>query len=153
MEIKLVAEQLEAWARNDGWWPITEKIGAQYTGDLLESLEVSDTDEWDRRRKNNALFIKRVFRSVTPYYLRQAEELAPAVIAAINAEHQRLIDEEQSIALVAAAANKECMEAVNAKLMNSPVSVQAKEVREALHSLVAMLPPNTIRLTIHEVAA
>jgi len=61
MEIKLVAEQLEAWARNDGWWPVTEKIGAQYVGDLLESLEVSDTDEWDRRRKNNALFIKRVF--------------------------------------------------------------------------------------------
>ena len=45
MEIKLVAEQLEAWARNDGWWPVTEKIGAQYVGDLLESLEVSETDE------------------------------------------------------------------------------------------------------------
>lgn len=153
MEIKLVAEQLEAWARKDGWWPITEKIGAQYSGDLLESLDISDAEEWSRRCRNNALFIKRVFRSVTPYYLRQAEELAPAVMAAIEAEHQRLIDEEQSIALVAAAANKECMEAVNAKLMNSPLAIQAKEVREALHSLVAMLPPNTIRLTIHEVAA
>jgi len=152
MEIKLVAEQLEAWARNDGWWPVTEKIGAQYVGDLLESLEVSDTDEWDRRRKNNALFIKRVFRSVTPYYRKLAAQLAPAVLSALDAERQRLAYEDCSAAYAAAVANKECSEAVNAKLMNSPLMIQVKEVKEGIHSLVGLLPPGAIQITICEMA-
>lgn len=153
MEIKLVAEQLEAWARNDGWWPVTEKIGEQYAGDLLESLNVSNTDEWDRRRKNNALFIKRAFRSVTPYYRKLAAQLTPAVLSALDAERKRLAIEGGSVAHLAALANKECSEAINAKLMDSPLSVQAKEVREAVCSLVSMLPPGAIKITIHEVAA
>lgn len=152
MEIKIVAERLEDWARRDGWWPVTEKIGMQYAGDLLESLEVSDVDEWERKRRNNALFIKRAFRSVTPYYRRQALELSSAILAALEAEQRRLADEMNSAAHIAAIANKECSEAVNAKLMDSPLVVQAKEVKEAIYSLAAMLPPNTIKITIHEVA-
>lgn len=152
MEIKLVAEQLEAWALKAGWKVVTSKVSAEYAGELLESLCVDDTTEFERRHHNNKQILQRAFRSVTPYYRKLATQLAPAVLSAIDAERQRLAHEECSAAYAAAVANKECCEAVNAKLMNSPLIVQVKEVKEGIHSLVGLLPPGAIQITICEVA-
>lgn len=153
MEIKLVAEQLDAWALKAGWKVVTSRVSAEYAGELLESLCVDDATEFERRHHNNKQILQRAFRSVTPYYRKLAAQLAPAVLSALEAERKRLAEEENFSAYVAAMANKECSEAINAKLMDSPLSVQAREVKEAVCSLVAMLPPGAIKITIHEVAA
>lgn len=135
MDIKLTAIELEAWAEGR-WKAVVPLITRHHHGDLLEQLDgISDADDYSRRLHNNTQRIQRAFRNDTANYRQQARELAPAVMAAIEAELQELHDVHSQIAN----ANRECTEATNAVLMRKPKAVIYREGIEAITALADLI--------------
>lgn len=138
MDIKLLAVELESWAEGR-WKAVVPMITKHHYGDLLELLEgISDADDYTRRLHNNTQRIQRAFRKETANYLKQARELAPAVMAAIEAEMQQLHDVHSQIAN----ANRECTEATNAVLMRKSKAVIHREGIEAISALAELIGIN-----------
>ncbi|MHC5175446.1 toxin YdaT family protein [Serratia rhizosphaerae] len=136
MEIKMLALELEQWARERGWKTVTRLITSHHGDDLLESLEaIAAADEFARRLHNNTQILQRAFRTNTPHYRRQAERLSHAVRAAIDAEQKKRQEAHQLVAV----ANRECIEATSAALLCKPPEVIRRETIEAIESLTAVL--------------
>ena len=148
MDIKLLAVELESWAEGR-WKTVVPLITKHQRGDLLEALDgVVDADDYSRRLHNNTQRIQRAFRKDTPNYRLQAQELAPAVIAAIESELQQLQDVHSQIATT----NRECTEATNAALMRKPKAVVQQEASEAIEEL-ALLAGLTVHIVREHRAA
>ncbi|CAI1830363.1 MULTISPECIES: toxin YdaT family protein [Serratia] len=136
MEIKMLALEVEQWAREKGWKTVTRLITSHHSGELLESLEaIAGADEFARRLHNNKQILQRAFRTDTPHYRQLAERLSHAVHAAIDAEQKK----RQEAHLLVAVANRECIEATNAVLLCKPPEVIRRETIEAIDSLTAVL--------------
>jgi hypothetical protein len=147
MNIKTLALELEDWAtkngKQGGWKKITPLITAHHHGQLLESLtDITSAAEYARHLHNNTQIIQRAFRKSTQNYRRQADELAPAVRAAIDAEQAMQGDTQNRVATV----NRECIEATSAALLNKPLPVIQREAFEAIDAL-AQLAGLTVNIT------
>ncbi|HEY2454113.1 MAG TPA: toxin YdaT family protein [Scandinavium sp.] len=138
MDLKLIAVELEAWAEGR-WKAVVPLITKHHVGELLEVLDgITDADDYSRRLHNNTQRIQRAFRNNTANYRQQALDLAPAVMAAIDAEMQQLHDVHSQIAN----ANRECTEATNAVLMRKPKTVIYREGIEAIAALADLIGIN-----------
>lgn len=69
-------------------------------------------------------------------------ELVPAIQAVIRAEQKKRNDIQSRVAI----ANRECVEATNAVLMGSPISMIRKETLEAIDAL-ALMAGVTVHIT------
>lgn len=140
MKLKTLAIDLEDWSRkngkNGGWKKIVPLITENHHGDLLQPLAgITSPDEYARRLHNNTQIIQRAFRNDTPNYRRHAAELAPAVIAAMNAEQAEQGDTHTRAAI----ANRECIEATCAVLTGKSLAVIRQETFEAIDALARMI--------------
>ncbi|MRT11068.1 hypothetical protein GJV07_02035 [Enterobacteriaceae bacterium RIT711] len=143
MEIKMLAQELEQWAKEITWKQVAQLVTEHHNGDLLVSLvSLADAEEFGRQLHNNTQIIQRAFRNDTPNYRKQAVELAAAVRFAMDAERGK----RMATQYLAANATRECVEATNAVLLGKPHSVIQKEAIEAIYSLAEFLPGMTVQL-------
>ncbi|EMO5715854.1 hypothetical protein RVW00_000791 [Enterobacter bugandensis] len=148
MKIKMMAIELEAWAKGR-WKTAAELITEHHHGDLLEPLTgIEDAAEFTRRLHNNTQIIQRAFRNDTPTYRRYAAVLVPAVRAAIDAEQAEKTDQQSLVAT----ANRECIEATSAALTGKPRAVVQREAFEAIEVL-AQLAGVTVHIVRERCAA
>lgn len=144
MEIKMLAPELEQWARRITWKKATQLITEHHRGNLLSPLAgVTDVIEFSRLLHNNTQIIKRAFRGDTPTYRRHAAVHESAVRAAMDAEQSQHDDTWYRVAI----ANRECIEATAAVLLGKPVGIIQKETIEAIHALAVLLPGVTVQVT------
>lgn len=140
MDIKLVELKLNAWAEGR-WKAVVPMIVKNHHGNLLLSLEgIFDAKEYERRLHNNTQRIKRAFRADTPHNQRKAAALAPAVLAAIDAEQAQLQHQQDQVAV----ANRECIEATSAVLTGQPLAIVRRETIEAIYALAVLIPDVTV---------
>ncbi|HGW6103981.1 TPA: hypothetical protein ACNIQM_002124 [Citrobacter werkmanii] len=152
-EIKAVGAELEDFAQKNryrgGFKYVIPLITEHHYGDLLENLvDINGSEEYARRLHYNTQFIQRAFRKDTPNYHAYAMELIPAVRAAIASE----LEGRDDLHSVVANANKECIEATSAALMQKPDTVTDRECEEAVVAIAALMTRTALKRLVRVLA-
>lgn len=137
MDIKhdALCAEVRSWANATNQEYVARIIAAAYFelgGSELRLYPVSEPEATHKNMQN----IFRWLDGCTELAMAKVKELAPAIIHALPAERRHYLLTPDSIAYRSSCANKECTEAVNAALLESPEL--EREVDEAIESLLAL---------------
>ncbi|MFG6076965.1 toxin YdaT family protein [Erwinia sp. OPT-41] len=126
-----IAREIESWATEIGWKNVALRVAKQRSDFRQSAVTARDLHNVEQQ-------LKRVLRGATDYYRRQAEAIAPALLAALPPERRARLVDPDNPTLLATVAARDAIGAANAVHLKAPASVIEREVERAIAAFTAV---------------